>query len=85
MAEGNVFACYSAEAWRSKLQEAVDTKRLVILRVSLNFWVFSLNFVHGLLSLLLELNPGWLSVCFIRGICILLVCYLDIGDGNFRI
>nr|ABK24945.1 unknown [Picea sitchensis]ABK25545.1 unknown [Picea sitchensis] len=30
MAEGNVFACHSTEAWRSKLQEAIDTRRLVV-------------------------------------------------------
>ncbi len=30
MAEGNVFACHSTEAWRSKLQEATDSKRLVV-------------------------------------------------------
>lgn len=25
-----MFACHSTEAWRSKLQEAIDTKRLVV-------------------------------------------------------
>jgi len=87
-----VFACHSTEAWRSKLQEAIDTKRLVIFHFQClqRFFVlpFFVNFVSALCVYAPGIEPWWVAHSFDVILCGLIsqtgIFYFNIFSIYYR-